>query len=104
MALSANAIALFGWQRRRIDNIRGLCASRMRRSRSVAAFAADSAFEEWGRLITVLGAGDRLHAGCMALQASGRDGARQERITVTIIAWRRSPGARAAVVSGGRLI
>src|SRR5580700_1767624 len=104
MALGANAVALFGRQRRRIDNVLAPSARRMSRPRPVAAFAADATFEEWRRLITVLSAGDWLHAGCMTLQASGRNGASQERISVTVIAGRWSPGGGAAVVSGGRLI
>src|SRR6202166_5307093 len=100
MALGANAVALFWRQRHGIDNVFALSAGGMSRSRPVAAFAADSAFEEYRRSITVLRAWDRLDAGCMTLQASGRNGARQKRVTVTVIARWRSPGTRAAVVIG----
>src|SRR5580700_5968230 len=104
MALGANAVALLGRQRRRVDNVLALSTNCMRRSWPVPAFAADSGFDEYPRLRTVLRAWDRLHAGCMTLQASGRNGARQKRITVTVIAWRWGPRARTAVVSGGRFI
>src|SRR5438067_13626688 len=73
----------------------------MGRARAMTTFTAHSALQERRRSVAVLSAVDVLHTGRVALEASGRNGSSQKRICIAIVARRKPPGARAAVVCGG---
>ena len=89
MALGADAVAWPGLKAGGVHDIGGFTAGNVRGARPVASLAADAAFKERRGPVAILRPGDWLYAGCVALQAPGRDGAGQERVGIAIIAgWR----------------